>query len=118
MYRYRISFISAAQKRRQIIKRRATYIKTRSKYLPSWLLAWLWMQLWGWARFMHYREVRRDTIAQAKAWSFLWNRRESPEPVACSYCGWAGPRRRALHPTYDADACPDCGAEVEGHGTN
>ena len=51
----------------------------------------------------------------------VWGRRESPEPVRCEMCGWAGMRRWAIHGYQDdgsgqdvepVDECPRCGDEV------
>ena len=82
-----------------------------------------------------YRVWRFPVLGVAVAWTFawgilnalrgqrpafMWGRGESPKPVICA-CGWAGPRRWAVHGYVDdgsgeevepADECPRCGAEV------
>lgn len=78
--------------------------------LFRFLLAAVWMFLWGTWRWLY---MRPRYIA------FLWGRHESPEAVLCESCGWAGPLRWAVH-TYRAagdddvegiDECPRCGHE-------
>ncbi len=76
----------------------------RVAYNVPFFLAWVWTHLQ--TPFMRYP---------------LWSRRDSPEPVRCDDCGWAGMRRWAIHGYTDdgsgqdvepTDECPRCGNEV------
>ena len=80
-------------------------------WLLRWFFAWGWTQAWGWWRITRLGHV-------PGAW--MWGRYESPEPIFCPRCLWAGPTRWTVH-TYSAswdddvepvDECPRCGNEL------
>jgi len=96
----------------------------------GYLLAVVWTLAWGWCRVA--REILRHVtrwgdmagctapIRAHMRWAWMWGRHDSPEPVECFECGWAGPRRWAVHTYYPdgwddvepVDECPRCGYEI------
>jgi len=72
-----------------------------------WSLAVVWTFLWS-----NWRLATGDIPC--------WGRHESPQPVCCDVCGWAGPMRWLLHGYEDdqygdvepVDYCPGCGVSV------
>ena len=83
--------------------------------IPWWLLryafAWVWAEAWAtW-------KIGKGIPA---GWANLYGRWESPEPVMCPRCLWAGPRRWVIHTYQDdgvgdvepVDECPRCGCEM------
>ena len=75
--------------------------------LLRWFIAWLWTWGWGWSRYIQHREP----------WAFMWGRHESPEPVMCPYCLWAGSQRECYHgyqgeESEAVDSCPRCGGDL------
>ena len=77
--------------------------------------ATLWTLLWGTGRWLKYIYSRPGWRCR-REWAFMWGRWESPKPVRCRDCGWAGPLRWSIH-TYQAagwddvepvDRCPHC----------
>ena len=76
-------------------------MKVRLRYKPAYWLAMMWTLAWGALR-------QANGAGYYVAWS--WERRESPEPAVCERCGWAGPRRWAVH--GNRDECPKCVGEV------
>lgn len=92
------------------------------RYWPAFVLALLWTLVWGLVRLPLVCWRLPGTCRRyAVAWAFAWGRRECPEPVVCSRCGWAGPRRWAIHAYRDdgtgedvdpVDQCPRCAEDV------
>ncbi len=90
--------------------------------IPWWMLrygfALVVTYVWGVWRFIRLRnKVERHWLKFA---AFGWGRRESPEPIMCRCCLWAGMVRWTVH-TYTAcgeddvepvDECPRCGSEI------
>lgn len=84
-------------------------------FLLRWVFAWLWTQAWGRYRIL---QLPRGEWNRITCW--MWGRWESPEPVMCPYCLWAGPERWLYH-GYAAcgdddvepmDYCPRCDNEM------
>lgn len=83
--------------------------RPRLRRLPAYLLAVVWTFAWGlWRFFAWQRGLWRS--------AHVWGRRESPQPLVCRGCGWAGPRRWAQHvyggDEHWCDLCPVCGGEA------
>jgi hypothetical protein len=60
------------------------------------LLAVCWTFAWGalrWAR----RPEFAYSLSLGRTMAFAWGARESPKPMRCESCGWAGPLRWAKH---------------------
>lgn len=77
--------------------------------LIRWVFAWVWTQLWGIGLTIRYREFN--------GWHWMWGRRESPEPIICTRCLWAGAQRWCVHTYYGEDSeavdeCPRCGGMI------
>jgi hypothetical protein len=84
-------------------------------YLLRWMFALIWTVIWG-----NWRAIRNRGEDFYPAWAFAWGRHDSPEPVVCPRCLWAGPRRWLYHgygscgddDVEPVDECPKCGAEL------
>jgi hypothetical protein len=82
---------------------------TQFYYFLRYQYAHVWYHLWG----AYRRYVMRDRFP----YCYLWGRHDSPEPIRCERCGWAGAVRWLVH-TYEddgfgdvspVDECPHCG---------
>jgi hypothetical protein len=82
-----------------------------ARYSLAWVLAWAWTLIWrSWRMWQWYR-TKHFNLKYGWGLSNYWGRRESPEPVRCIDCGWAGPRRWAYHSDL-YDECPKCRKEI------
>lgn len=84
--------------------------------LIRWFAAWVITQILGWWRYFHI-DVEPNWRRVA---AFSWGRHDSPEPIMCRYCLWAGMTRECYHgyaPCGDEDVepmdyCPRCDGEI------
>jgi hypothetical protein len=81
-------------------------------HLLRWSVAWLWTLVWGWSRWLRWRHQPYGAMV---AW--MWGRHDSPEPVMCHYCLWAGATRECYHgyqgeESEAVDCCPRCDGEI------
>jgi hypothetical protein len=83
------------------------------RYQYAWLITSL-LGNWRWITFFCYgvKTPKRRNIC------FMWGRHNSPEPIRCDRCGWAGMVRWLIHTYQDdgtgedvepVDECPKCG---------
>uniref|UniRef100_A0A6M3LT36 Uncharacterized protein n=1 Tax=viral metagenome TaxID=1070528 RepID=A0A6M3LT36_9ZZZZ len=78
-------------------------------YFFCYQYAHTWYHLWGTYR-LHINHERFP-------YCYLWGRHDSPEPIRCKRCGWAGAIKWLKHDyEYDGfddvepvDECPKCG---------
>lgn len=85
--------------------------------IPYWFLRYYFALCWMFAWFI-WRRITDPT--GEPAWQAMWGRHESPEPVMCECCLWAGPRRWVIHgyqsdgdgDVEPVDECPRCGQEI------
>ena len=80
------------------------------------LTAVAWTAAWGAGRFLKLSLDRPDYLFRdIRSSAFGWKSRNSPKPVTCGRCGWAGAERwvfRAIRPWQDdLLLCPRCSGE-------
>lgn len=96
-------------------------------YVLRYWACWLWTRAWAFARLIRvfiWRITGKEVSRYWRAYVFGWGRHDSPEPVMCPRCLWAGPVRWLAHgysgvsvgeDDYDVeptDECPRCGGEL------
>lgn len=74
-------------------------------YFLCYQYAHIITHLWGNWRLYTLKGLHNN-YGYTKTLCFLWGRRESPEPIRCKDCGWAGMVRWLVH-TYEYDGFDD-----------
>ena len=98
------------------------------QFLKAIIFTFLWGN-WRWItpilkNLRTHLNLTKQERQLRKKFCFMWGRYESPEPIRCSECGWAGSIRNLIH-TYEGyqldgdepdvdpvDKCPRCGVTL------